>query len=68
METLENKIKKLPPEFRKEVEDFVEELLEKSMKTQTGNLRLTWRGGLKELRNQYTSVELQHKSLEWWNE
>ena len=27
--------------------------------------KLDWSGGLKELRDQYTSVELQKKALEW---
>ncbi len=27
--------------------------------------KFNWEGGLKEIRNKYTSVELQHKSMEW---
>ncbi|WP_301281860.1 hypothetical protein [Thermococcus aggregans] len=27
--------------------------------------KLTWRGALGELRSKYSSVELQHKALEW---
>jgi len=31
-------------------------------------LRLDWAGALKDLRDQYTSVELQHKILDYWVE
>ncbi len=30
-----------------------------------GKFSFSWEGGLKELKNEYTSVELQHKALEW---
>jgi hypothetical protein len=29
-------------------------------------LRLDWAGGLADLKEQYTSLELQNKALEWW--
>jgi len=31
-------------------------------------LRLDWAGALKDMRDQYTSVELQHKILDYWVE
>jgi len=30
-----------------------------------GKFSFSWEGGLKELKNEYTSVELQHKAMEW---
>jgi len=33
-----------------------------------GELKLDWRGALRDLRDKYTSVELQHKVLEWWGD
>ena len=65
MQTLEEKIKALPPELQREVEDFVEFLLEKRGKTLGRKLRQDWAGALKEFRDQYTSLELQKKALEW---
>ena len=59
-------IKGLPPEIEEEVKDFVEFLLEKRVRKPKGTLELDWRGSLRDLRDQYTSVELQHKVLEWW--
>jgi predicted RNase H-like HicB family nuclease len=31
-------------------------------------LKLDWRGGLRDLQDRYTSMELQHKALEWWED
>lgn len=68
MKTLEELIKELPPELRQEVEDFVQFLLEKRARKPKGQLKLDWRGALRDLRDQYTSVQLQHKALEWWGD
>lgn len=65
MKNLEKKISILPPELQQEVEDFVEFLIEKKMKRPKGKPKFNWAGALKEFRDQYTSVELQHKISEW---
>ena len=69
---LKELIDQLPPEFQEEVRDFVEFLLEKKVlrpkREKEGGLRLDWRGVLRELRDKYTSIELQHKVLEWWGD
>jgi len=62
---LEEKIKELPPEFQKEVKDFVDFLHEKRMEKPRSKPQFKWAGALKELRDKYTSVELQHKISEW---
>jgi len=68
MKTIEEKIKELPPELQQEVEDFVEFLLKKHRPKPKGKLKFGWEGALKDLRDKYTSVELQHKVLEWWGD
>lgn len=65
MKTLEELIKELPAELRQEAENFVEFLLEKRLKKPRGKPNFNWAGALKDLRDQYTSVELQHKLSEW---
>ncbi|MCS7164080.1 MAG: DUF2281 domain-containing protein [Thermodesulfovibrio sp.] len=65
METLQEKIKRLPPDLQKEVSDFVDFLLEKRKRESRGKLTLSWKGKLKEYREKYTSVELQKKALDW---
>ncbi|HSE82992.1 MAG TPA: DUF2281 domain-containing protein [Thermodesulfobacteriota bacterium] len=58
-------IGELPPELQKEVEDFVQFLKEKRGRKAGKKLRQDWAGALKDYREQYTSLELQKKALEW---
>ena len=60
METLKDKIDKLPPEFQKEVDDFIEFLLEKKLKRKSKKPSFKWAGALKDMKTSYTSVKLQH--------
>ena len=64
MQPLEEKIKSLPPEYKQEVQDFIEFILEKRLKKQRKKPEFDWAGAMKDLRNQYTSVDLQHKISE----
>ena len=71
MKTLEEMIKELPPELQQEIRDFAEFLLETKVhkkQRKQSKLRLTWAGGLREFRDQFTSLELQKKALEWWGD
>ena len=72
MQTLKEMVEQLPPELQEEVRDFVEFLLvrraAKLKAKKRGELKLDWRGALRDLRDKYTSVELQHKVLEWWGD
>jgi len=71
MKTIEEVIRKtaeLPEELQREVADFVEFLSQRRRRPRRKKLRLDWAGGLKDLRDKYTSVELQHKVLDWWVE
>lgn len=60
MGRLEEKIQVLPPALRQEVEDFVAFLAAKQERSRPGAPTLEWAGALKDLRGQYTSVDLQH--------
>jgi len=65
-QSLEQMIRELPPELEDEVKGFIAKLL--ARRSQRGRkLRQDWGGGLEDLRDQYTSLELQKKSLEWRN-
>jgi len=68
MLTLKELLEQLPPDLQEEAKDVVEFLLQKRGNKEKGELKLQWRGALRELRDQYTSVELQHKALEWWGD
>ncbi len=65
MPTLEELIEQLPPDLQEEVKDFVEFLLEKRTEKRGRKLHQDWVGALKDYRDQYTSLELQKKALEW---
>lgn len=65
MQSLKELIDKLPPGLQEEVRDFVEFLLEKRGRKRGRKLRQDWAGALKDYRDQYTSLELQKKALEW---
>jgi Protein of unknown function (DUF2281) len=66
--SLEEMIKELPPELYREVADFVQFLVEKRVPKATGEARFEWQGALSNLRDQYTSVELQHHIRDTWDE
>jgi hypothetical protein len=66
--SLDKIIKKLPPDLRQEVTDFAQFLLRTKIKKRKKKLGLSWAGGLKEFRDQYTSLQLQKKALEWWGD
>ena len=68
MTGLEELIKELPPELHQEAEDYISFLIEKRAKKAKGDLKLDWIGALEDMSNQYSSVELQHKILDWWDE
>jgi hypothetical protein len=62
---LKELIGQLPPEFQEEVRDFVEFLLKRKACRRGRKLRQDWAGALRDYRDQYTSLELQEKALEW---
>jgi hypothetical protein len=68
MTGLEELIKELPPELHQEAEDYISFLIDKRARRPKGDLKLDWIGALEDMSDQYSSVELQHKILDWWDE
>ena len=62
---LEELVRELPTEVEEEVRDFVEFLLQKKERKPRGKPQFDWAGALRDLRDRYSSVELQHKIAEW---
>lgn len=54
----------LPPDQQQELIDYAESLLQKSPKFQSKKLTFSWAGALRDIRDQYTSLELQKLSME----
>lgn len=63
--SLEELIRKIPAESQRELRRFVLFLLDKQVKKAGDKLRQDWAGSLRDLRGQYTALELQKKALEW---
>ena len=63
--SLQELLRKLPPELQTEVRDFVEFLLERRSTRQRRPMKFQWEGVLRDLRRQYTSVQLQHQIADW---
>jgi hypothetical protein len=66
-EEILEKLQQLPDPLRKGVLEYIERLLRKYRATPPDTKRFTfnWEGSLSELRDKTSSVELQHKALEW---
>ncbi len=65
-QAVREKFNTLPQDLQKEVLDYIEFLLKKhGAKNKGTKFKFNWAGGLSELKNKYTSVELQHKAKEW---
>ena len=62
---LDELLKELPADSQAEVRDFVESLIRKRQRQPNGHLRQNWAGALEDYRKQFTSLELQKKSLDW---
>jgi hypothetical protein len=65
MKSLEEMIRDLPPDAQRKVEDLVRQLSESTKPVSDRKLSQRWAGALKRYRDQYTSLELQRKALEW---
>jgi hypothetical protein len=68
MKSLEELIKELPPQLQNEVREYAQYLVDTKVKPKRKYLRMDWAGGLREYRNQFTSLQLQKKALEWWGD
>lgn len=63
---IQTKLDELSEELKKEVIDYIDFLIIKHHKKEKkGKLKFNWEGGLSDLKDKYTSVELQHKAMEW---
>ena len=54
-------VNELPPKQQAEVRNFVEFLLAKQRSSPRRKPQFDWAGALRDMRDEYTSVELQHE-------
>ena len=65
-ESVEERIRKLPPDLQNDVLNYIDTLYRRSQQAGTGKFRFAWEGCLSHLGTRYSSVDLQHKVLDWW--
>jgi hypothetical protein len=65
IKALDEVVRQLSLEQQREVRDFAEFLLSKQPPRQRRRPRFAWAGVLVEMRDQYTSVDLQHEIAKW---
>ncbi len=65
IKTLEELVREVPSEYRDQLRDYVESLLARQGTRQPGKPQFAWAGALRDLRDRYTSVELQHQITRW---
>ena len=65
---IEAKLRRLPPERRKEAMAYIDRLLEEGTTESGPRSRGPYvsRGSLADVSEKYSSVELQHHALDWW--
>ena len=61
-------VNELSPREQAEVRDFVEFLLAKQRSSPRRKPQFGWAGALTDMRDEYTSVELQHEITRWRSE
>lgn len=61
------RVRKLPENLKRRVLNCIEILLEKHQgkKSSERKFKFDWEGGLSDIKDEFTSVELQHKAAEW---
>ena len=64
---LNKKLKKVPPQLIPEIMDYIDFLINKYSidSSSKGKFKFQWSGGLADVSKQYTSVQLQHKAVDW---
>ncbi|MBS1790998.1 MAG: DUF2281 domain-containing protein [Acidobacteria bacterium] len=60
---IQEKVQQLSPQNQAEVIDFVDFLLSKERTKPRKKMKLDWAGGMKDLREQFTSLELQQQAI-----
>lgn len=64
---INQKLQRIPPQLIPEIMDYVDFLLSKYGidRNDKRKFKFKWSGGLADISNQFNSVQLQHKSMDW---
>ena len=64
-ESIDEKIRILPPDLREEAIHYIDALVKRSKQTPSGTFRFVAEGTLPEFTSRFSSVDLQHEALLW---
>ena len=67
VDAVEPAIKKMSPELQRQALKYIEALSRRAKETNHGTMKFAWAGCCEDMREEYTSVQLQKKILDWWN-
>ena len=68
LQTVQEKFEKLSQQRQAEVIDFIDFLLIREAPKPRAKMKLDWAGALEDMRDEYTSVELQRQANIWREE
>ena len=66
VDAVEPVIKKLPPELQRQALKYIEALSRRVGEPHQGPMKFAWAGCCEDMKDEYTSVQLQKKILLWW--
>lgn len=65
-DSIQYKLKTLPDDLKEEVLDFIDFLISKKKQKSTGtHFNFTWEGSLSDMKDKHSSVDLQHRAMDW---
>jgi hypothetical protein len=66
VDAVEPVLKKMPPDMQRKVLKYIEALSARTHEKRHGTMKFAWAGACADINNEYTSVQLQKKILDWW--
>jgi hypothetical protein len=67
VDAVEPVIRKMPPVLQRQVLKYIEMISSRAESRYKGAMKFAWAGCCSDLKEKYTSVQLQKKILDWWN-
>lgn len=68
LKSMEELFRQLPPDKQNEVRSYIEFLIHQQENRSRRQPKFDWAGALEDLREQYSSVDLQHQITSWRSE
>jgi hypothetical protein len=66
IDAVEPVIRKMPPDLQRKALKYIELLAGQKKEVRSGSMKFAWAGCCADLKEKYTSVQLQKKILDWW--